>query len=162
MPCFRIIFARHPRLLAALLATMACLATPAWAGMENPSDTPTIHAVRLDMALVKRLAAVQRVTGEIEDAPPLYMRTKANRVPKTLDELVAEVRTCPACEAAIKAQGFALREYMAATLAFADAMVGHQFRVSGNAEFIKDQNISETHMAFVKVHYAELTAEPSK
>lgn len=162
MPCCRITFARHARLLAALFATIACLATPAWAGMENPADTPAIHAVRLDMALVKRIAAVQRATGEIEDAPPLYMRTKPNHVPKTLDELVAEVRTCPACEAAIKAQGFTPREYMAAALAFGDAMLGYQFRASGNEEYTRNQNISETHMAFIKAHYAELTATLSE
>lgn len=158
MPRFRTTHARHPRLFFALLATIACFASPAWAGMENPADTPTIHAVRLDMALVKRLAAAQRAMGDIEDAPPLYMRTKANHVPKTLDELVAELRTCPRCEATVKAQGFTPRDYLAASLAFGDAMLGYQFRMSGNAEFIKDQNISETHMAFVKAHYAELTA----
>lgn len=158
MPRFHTTFLRQPRLLAALLATIACLASPAWAGMENPADTPTIHAVRMDMALVKRLAAAQRAVGDIEDAPPLYMRTKPNHVPKTLDELVAELRTCPRCEAAVKAQGFTPGEYLAASLAFGDAMLGYQFRMSGNAEFIKDQNISETHMAFVKAHYAELTA----
>jgi hypothetical protein len=106
--------------------------------------------------------AVQLATDKIEDAPPLYTRTKAHHVPKTLDELVAEVHTCPPLEAAIKAQGFTPREYLLASLAIVDAMFGYQFRLAGQEQYLKDQNISETHMAFIKAHYAELTAATSE
>lgn len=141
-----------------LTFVLACLAAPALAGTENPADTPEIHAVHLDMSLLKRLVAVQKAIDKIEDVPPLYTRTKENKVPKTLDELVAEVQTCPPLEAAIKAQGFTPRKYLAASLAFIDASFGYQFRQSGNEQYLKDQNISEAHMAFIKAHYEELKA----
>ena len=142
-----------------LALALACFGPPALAGTENPANTPEIHAVHLDMPLVKRLVAVQKVTDKIEDAPPLYTRTKENKVPKTLDELVAEVHTCPPLEAAIKAQGFTPREYLAASLAFVDALFGYGFRLSGDEQYLKGQDISEAHMAFIKAHYKELTAE---
>lgn len=144
---------------AALAVALACSAPPALAGIENPADTAAVHAVRLDMALVKRLVAVSRATERIEDAPPLYARTKEHKVPKTLDELVAEVHTSPPLEAAIKANGFTPRGYLLAAMAFVDAGVGYAMRLSGNEDMLRSQNISEEHLAFIKAHYAELKAQ---
>lgn len=155
LPC-----ARRAMFLFVLTLTLGlpCFIAPALAGTENPADTPAVHAVHLNMPLVKRLLAVQRATEHIEDLPPLYARTKPGKVPKKIDELVAEVHTSPPLEAAIKAQGFTPREYLLGSLALIDATFGYQFRLSGHEEYLKGQNISEQHMAFIKAHYQELTA----
>lgn len=147
---------RRPLSGAVLAIALACCASPALAGVENPADTAAVHAVRLDMPLVKRLAAVQRAVEDVDDAPHLYARTKEHKVPKTLDELVAEVHTCPPLEAAIKAQGFTPESWLLAAMALADAGLGYQLRASGHEEMLKGQNISEAHMAFIKAHLAEL------
>lgn len=139
-----------------LASALACFTAPALAGVENPADTPKVHAVHLDMQLVKRLVAVQRATDKVEDLPPLYMRTKEHKVSKTLDELVAELHTSPPLEAAIKAQGFTPKEYLVSMMAFIDATFGYQFRLEGNEDYVKQQNISEAHLAFVKAHFEEL------
>ena len=58
----------HPRSwpLFALALALACFAIPAWAGVENPRDTPAVQAVQFDMAMVKRLDAVRlQIDGQL-------------------------------------------------------------------------------------------------
>ena len=157
MPCFRCSFARSARSFAALFfaAILASLASPALAGVENPEDTPSVQAVQFDMALVKRLNAVGQAIGKIDDAPTLYLRTKPNKVPKTLDELIAKVHASPATEAAIKAQGFTAKQYLVSVMAWANAWFGYHLDKSGGGDAM---HASPAQLRFVEQHYAELKA----
>lgn len=150
---------RHPRSwpLLALALALACLAMPAWAGVENPRDTPAVQAVQFDMAMVKRLDAVRQAVEDIDDTPPLFMRTKPGKVQKTLDELLVELHTSAALEAAVKAQGFTPRQYLLGAMAWANAWFAYHLAKTGDNDHDR-MNASPSQLRFVEQHYAELKA----
>ena len=138
------------------LAT-ACVMPPALAsGFENPTDSAAVRAVKLDMELVKRLDGVVAAIAEIDDVPPLFLQTKANKVPKTLPELEAELRTSTELQAAIAAQGFTPREYLLTAMAWGNAWIGYARVKEGDAD--AKNAASAEQMAFVEQHFAELKA----
>lgn len=144
------------RLAIAFALASACLVPPALAGVENPADRAAVRAVELDMGLIKRLDAVVTALDEADDTPPLFLRTRANKVPKTLPELEAELRTSPALQAAIAAQGFTPREYLLAAMAWTNAWLGYHLAKDGDKD--ASTAASAAQMAFVERHYAELKA----
>jgi hypothetical protein len=146
------------RALGALaLATVMALVSPiASAGVENPGDTPTVHAVRMNVDLLHRVIAINKEREALDQDSMLFMRTKDNHVPKTIDELVAEVHSNPQLEALIARHKLSPRQYLLAAMAFADAGLGVTMLEAGETETVRKQNISAQHMAFIKAHWDEI------
>jgi hypothetical protein len=146
------------RALGALaVATALALASPfASAGVENPGDTPAVHAVRMNVDLLHHVIAINKAREALDQDSMLFMRTKANHVPKTIDELIAEVHANPQLEAVITRHGLTPRQYLLAAMAFADAGLGVTMLEAGETETVRKQNISAEHMAFIKAHWDEI------
>lgn len=139
------------------VATMLALVAPlASAGVENPRDTPAVHAVHMDMDLMRKIVAINKERDGLEQDSDLFMRTKANHVQKTLDELIAEVHANPPLEAIIARHGLSTREYLLAAMAFSDAGIGLAMTESGEADYVRKQHVSAEHMAFIKAHQDEI------
>ncbi|HET8897828.1 MAG TPA: hypothetical protein VFN09_03500 [Rhodanobacteraceae bacterium] len=136
---------------------LSILALPiAFAGVENPADTPKVQSVELSMKLIERLDAVANAAGDMNDRPALFMRTKANKVPKTLGELSTELKASPIMLSAIESQGFTPREYLVSAMAWANTYFGYHLIKDGDES--ARTSISASQLKFIETHYDELKA----
>lgn len=144
-------------LIAGALALLLGVAAPRAhaAGIENPADRSAVQAVALSMDLVKRLDAVARVMNDMDDAPPLFLRTKADKVPKTLAELVTELRSSPQVVAAVEAQGFTPKTYLLSAMAWTNAWFGWALMQEGDAT---KSDATPAQLRFVQQNHAALQA----
>jgi len=146
--------------LSALVLMLSITTSPARAGMEQPRDTPAVHAVVFDTDLLQRIiAATNEAKNAIDGQDSLFYLLGKDGKPRSVDSMVAEVEALPSVVAILRRHGFNPRQYVLANIAFANSyMAAAVILAEGEQgwEQVDRMGVTREHVQFCLEHMDEL------
>lgn len=151
----------------ACACALACIAIPAWAGIENPADAAAVNAVHLDMGLVKKLLAVNEelkavpksVQDEMEDEREMQKDDQGILRAPPVSAVLPKLERHPEFRTALAKNGLGGREYLLAMYAVVNGGFAAAFAKPGAepsaADFAK-WGVNPAHYRFCRDHMAEI------
>lgn len=159
--------ARHAVASFACACALACLSLPALAGIEHPADAAAVNAVHLDIALLKKVAAVtaelksapKSVQDQMDDESEMQKDDKGTLRAPPVSTLLPKLERHPEFRAALAKNGLDGRQYLLAAYALANGGFAAAFTKPGTepaaADFAK-WGVNPAHYRFCRDHMAEV------